>query len=113
MSFASERAVRCLGDQFQYCWLTGCIKTPAVLKRQRFEDSESDATEPRASKRPRVDEHDNEEGQGYLGGYGLYGFNRRRASGARYMAGNSPASRKHRKHDESNVEHGGNASAKG
>ena len=34
-----------------------------MLKRQQFEDSESDATELRASKRPRVDEYDNEEGQ--------------------------------------------------
>ena len=33
-----------------------------MLKRQQFNDSESDATESRASKCPRVDEHDNEEG---------------------------------------------------
>ena len=64
MSFASERAVRCLSNQFGYCWLTGCIKTPAMLKRQQFEHSESDAIEPKASKRVCVDEHNNEKGQG-------------------------------------------------
>ena len=63
MSFFSQQAVRCLGDQFQYCLLIGCIKT-AKLKRQRFGDSESDTTEPRASKCLRVDVHDNEEGKG-------------------------------------------------
>ncbi len=64
MGFCSQRAVRYLIDQFQYCLLIGCIKTAAVLKRQRFEDSESDETEPRVSKRQRVDVYDNEEGQG-------------------------------------------------
>ena len=34
------------------------------LKHWRFEDSESDSTEQRASKRPRMNVHDNEEGQG-------------------------------------------------
>ena len=63
MSFASERAIHCLSDQFQYYWLIGYIKTPAMLKRQRFKDSKSDARKGRASKRPRVDEHDNKEGQ--------------------------------------------------
>ena len=62
MSFSDQQAVRCLGDQFQYCLLIGYIKT-VVLKRQQFEDSESDATEPRALKRPCMDVHDNEEGQ--------------------------------------------------
>ena len=64
MSFASERAVYYFVDQFQYCWLIGCIKTPVMLKRQRFKDNESDTIEPRVSKRPRVDEYDNEEVQG-------------------------------------------------
>ena len=62
MSFSSQQAIRCLGHQFQYCLLIGYIKI-AALKRQQFEDSESDATEPKASKRPRVDANDNEEGQ--------------------------------------------------
>ena len=35
-----------------------------MLKRQRFEDSERNATELRASKRPCIDENDNKEGQG-------------------------------------------------
>ena len=63
MSFASERAVRCLDDQFKYYLLTGFIKLPAMLKRQRFKDSESDVTELRVSKYPRIDEHDNKEEQ--------------------------------------------------
>ena len=74
MSFSSQRAIRCLGDLFQYCLLIGCIKT-AALKRQQFEDSESDAIEPRASKRPRVDAHNNKKWQGldeYQGKGGRY-----------------------------------------
>ena len=63
MSFASERAVRCLGNQFQYCLLIECIKTPAVLKCQQFDNSKSDVTDSRASKCPRVDENDNQEGK--------------------------------------------------
>ncbi len=34
-----------------------------VLKRQRFEDSKSEETEPRVSKRQRIGMHDDEEGQ--------------------------------------------------
>ena len=34
-----------------------------MLKRQEFEDSENDATEPKTSKCPRVDRHNSEEGQ--------------------------------------------------
>lgn len=63
MSFPSKRAARCLDNQFQYCLLTRCIKTPAVFKCQQFEDTDSDVTEPSALKRLRMDEHDNEEGQ--------------------------------------------------
>ncbi len=40
------------------------MKTAAVLKRQRFEDSGSDVTELRGSKRQRLDVHDDEEGEG-------------------------------------------------
>ena len=50
--------------------------------------------------------------QTYLGGYDLYGFNRQKASVARYIAKNFPASRKHQKNYENNVEHGSNASPK-
>ncbi len=61
MSFSSQRALRYLVDQFQYCLLIGCIKTAAVLKCQRFEDSKSKEIEPRVSKRQHVGVHDNEE----------------------------------------------------
>ena len=39
-----------------------CIKTPAVLKRQQFEESGGNRTEPKRSKRQRLDERDNKEG---------------------------------------------------
>ena len=51
--------------------------------------------------------------QTYLGNYGLYDFNWQKMSKARYMAKNFLASQKYQKHDKSNVEHEGNASAKG
>ena len=62
MSFSSQRDVRYLIDQFHYWLLIRCIKTPALLKRQRFEESGSDETEPKESKHQRLDEHDDEEG---------------------------------------------------
>ncbi len=40
------------------------MKTVAVLKRQRFENSRSNMTEPRGSKRQRLDVRDDEEGEG-------------------------------------------------
>ncbi len=40
------------------------MKTAALLKRQQFEDSGSDETEPRGSKCQRLDVHDNEKGEG-------------------------------------------------
>ena len=43
--------------------------------------------------------------QTYLEGYGLYGFNNQKTSGARYMAENSPASWEYQKHNKSNVEY--------
>ncbi len=39
------------------------MKTAVVLQRHRFEDSGSDVTEPRGSKRQRLDGRDNEEGE--------------------------------------------------
>ncbi len=63
MSFSSQRAVRYLVDQFQYSLLIRCIKTAAVLKRQRFKDSESEERKPRVSKCQRLGVHDDEEGQ--------------------------------------------------
>ena len=63
MSFSSQQAIRCLGNQFRYCLLIGCIEI-AALKRQQFEDDKSDVMELRISKRLCVDTHDNEEGQG-------------------------------------------------
>ncbi len=62
MSFSSQIAVRYLVDQIQYCLLIGCIKMAALLKRQQFEDSKSEETEPRVSKRQRMSVHDDEEG---------------------------------------------------
>ena len=38
------------------------MKTLAVLKYQRFDDSETDKTEPKRSKRQRFDKSDNKEG---------------------------------------------------
>lgn len=63
MSFSSERVIYCLDDQFQYCLLIGYIKTIAVVKRQQFERSESHVTEPKSSKRPFMNTHNNEERQ--------------------------------------------------
>ena len=63
MCFSSQKAICCLVDQFEYCLLIGYIKTPAVLKRQRFEDSENKETKPRVSKFQYVDVDDNKEGQ--------------------------------------------------
>ena len=40
------------------------MKTPAMLKHQQFEDGRSEKTKPRRSKRQRLDEHNNEEGNG-------------------------------------------------
>lgn len=62
MSFSSQRDVRYLVDQFHYWLLIRCMKTPALLKRQRFEESGSDETEPKGLKRQRLDERDDEEG---------------------------------------------------
>ncbi len=63
MSFSSQKAVRYLVDQFQYSLLIGCIKTAAVLKRQQFEDSESEEREPKVSKRQRLGVYNDEERQ--------------------------------------------------
>ena len=49
----------------------------------------------------------------YLEDCAFYGFNQQKAFRARYMVRNLEASRKHQKHDESNVEHKGNALTKG
>ena len=40
------------------------MKTLAIFKRQQFEDNRSDKSEPKGSKRQRLDECDNEEGNG-------------------------------------------------
>ena len=60
MSFASQQAVCCLGNQFQYCLLIVCIKTKA-LNCQQLEDSESDATKPKELKRQYLDPDKNKE----------------------------------------------------
>ncbi len=61
MSFSSQRTVCYLIDQFNYCLLIVCIKTSAELKRQLFDDSDSEKRAPRVYKRLRIDESDDEE----------------------------------------------------
>ena len=61
MSFSSQRDVRYFVNQFYYWLLIRCMKTPAVLKRQRFEENGSDKTEPKESKRRCLDDYDDEE----------------------------------------------------
>lgn len=48
-------------DQFNVWLLIVCLKKPAVLKRQRFDDSESKETAPK--KRQQFDVRNNKEGQ--------------------------------------------------
>ena len=62
MSFSSQIDVRYLVDQFYYWLQIRCMKTPTVLKCQQFEESGSDKTETKGSKRQRLDNCDNEEG---------------------------------------------------
>ena len=62
MSFSRQKDVRYLVNQFHYWLLIGCMNTPAMLKRQRFKDSESDKTEPKRLKRECLDERDNKKG---------------------------------------------------
>lgn len=64
MSFSDKKAVYYLVNQFHYCLLVRYIKTLAVLKHQRFEDSESNKMELSISKRQQFDMPDNKEGQG-------------------------------------------------
>ena len=61
MSFSSQRDVHYFVDQFHYWLLIRCIKTPALLKRQQFEESGSDETESKGSKCQHLDERDNKE----------------------------------------------------
>ncbi len=65
MSFSIQRAECYLVDLaipvLDANWI---YKMPIVLKRQRFEDSKSDETEPRGSKRQPLDSRDDEEGEG-------------------------------------------------
>lgn len=63
MSFSDKRIVCYLVDQFHYCLLIGCIKMPAILKHQQFEDSESVKTESSISKCQQLDMHDVEKKQ--------------------------------------------------
>ena len=62
MSFSSQSDVHYLVDQFYYLLLIRCRKTTSLLKRLWFEESGSNKTEPKESKRQRLDENDNEEG---------------------------------------------------
>ena len=62
MSFSSQRDVHYLVNQFYYWLLIRCMKTQALLKRQRFKKTESDETEPKGSKRQHLDERNDKEG---------------------------------------------------
>lgn len=70
MSFSRTQTVCCLGDQLHYCMLIEFIKTPAMLKCHKFEDSKSDMIEPMALKRLCVDAYDNKDGQNLNEYYG-------------------------------------------
>lgn len=61
MSFFSSRAICYLLDQFNVRLLIIFIKTPAMLKRQRFNDSESKKITSR--KRQQFNEHNNKKRQ--------------------------------------------------
>ena len=50
--------------QFRYWLLIGYMKTPAMLKRQQFEDSGSEETEPRGSKYHRLYAHGDKKEEG-------------------------------------------------
>ncbi len=65
MSFSSQRAVCYLVDSTIPVLVANWVyKTPEMLKRQQFEDSGSNKTEPKSSKRQQLDSHDDEEGEG-------------------------------------------------
>lgn len=51
--------------------------------------------------------------QVYLGGYRLYGFDWRKAFGARYMAWNPVASQEHGEDDKNNMKYGSNTLTEG
>ncbi len=61
MSFFSQRTICYLIDQFNYWLLIVYIKTPSTLKRQLFDNSDSEERAPRVYKRPWIDESDDEE----------------------------------------------------
>ena len=60
MNFFSQRDEYYLIDQFNYWFLMRCMKTPAILKRQRFKDSESNETKSSRSKCQHLNKRDNE-----------------------------------------------------
>ena len=63
MSFSSQRAVCYFINQFNNWLLIVGIKTPAVFKQQRFDNSESEEIAPIVYKHQQFDKHDNEEKQ--------------------------------------------------
>ena len=48
----------------------------------------------------------------HMEGCCLYGFDQQKVFGARYMAKNPPISQEHKKYDDNNMEHRGNAVTK-
>ncbi len=61
MSFSIQRTVCYLIDQLNYWLLIVCIKTLSGLKRQLFDDSDSEERAPRVYKRLRIDKSNDEE----------------------------------------------------
>ncbi len=65
MSSSSQRAVCYLVDSAIPVIVANWVyKTPVMLKRQQFDNNESDKTEPRGSKRQKLDLRDDEKGEG-------------------------------------------------
>ncbi len=60
MSFSSQKNVCYLIDPFNYWLLIVCLKISALLKRQLFDNSDSEERASRVYKRPRIDESDDE-----------------------------------------------------
>ncbi len=77
MNFFGQRTVCYLIDQINYLLLIMDIKTPARLKRQLFDNSDSKERTPRVYKCSWIDESDNEEQdldnyEGKVNGYVLF-----------------------------------------
>ncbi len=77
MSFFNQRTIYYLIDQFNYLLLILCIKTPAMLKCQRFDNGDSKKRVPKVYNHPQIKKIDNEKQdwdkyQGEADGYVLF-----------------------------------------